>query len=179
VAPQPPKTGDSGFHFLWKLPLPTCRDWHGVWRLWLLRVGQSVVAAALCDAETADGATRQPWRLLLVTTPCCCCCCCCCCCPNMLYDIHPLHPQLAGRVAFSYQSSDFVQPMSQAADHLQGLRLSDQELAMYLDLGPYANPSYYVVQVRRRHVGVHPECMQRSAMFAQAHRKLAAALCCI
>lgn len=59
-----------------------------------------------------------------------------------------LSVQLAGRVAFSYQSSDFVRPISEAAEDLRGLRLSEQELAMYLDLGPYANPSYYVVQVR-------------------------------
>ncbi len=38
-------------------------------------------------------------------------------------------------------------PISEAADDLRGLRLSEQETAMYLDLGPYANPSYYVVQV--------------------------------
>lgn len=56
--------------------------------------------------------------------------------------------QLAGRVAFSYQGSDFVRPISEAAEDLRALRLSEQELAMYLDLGPYANPSYYVVQVR-------------------------------
>lgn len=83
---------------------------------------------------------------------------------NHFPPVHTSHLQLAGRVAFSYQTSDFVQPMSQAADHLQGLRLSDQELAMYLDLGPYANPSYYVVQVRCRsassqRVGVHSGCI--------------------
>jgi hypothetical protein len=55
--------------------------------------------------------------------------------------------QLAGRVSFSYQGSDFVRPISEGAEDTQGLRLSQQELAMYLDLGPYANPSYYVVQV--------------------------------
>lgn len=29
------------------------------------------------------------------------------------------------------------------------LQLSDAELAQYLDLGPYVNPSYYVVQVNQ------------------------------
>lgn len=51
-------------------------------------------------------------------------------------------------MAFSYQGSDFVQPISEPPDDLSRMRLSEQELAMYLDLGPYANPSYYVVQVR-------------------------------
>jgi hypothetical protein len=77
-------------------------------------------------------------------------------------------------VAFSYQGSDFVRPISSPAQTTQQqtaagsrgtsgagsgtggssdalrrqLRLSEQEMAMYLDLGPYANPSYYVVQAR-------------------------------
>lgn len=55
--------------------------------------------------------------------------------------------QVAGRVAFSYQQSDFVRPISEAQPDISGLQLSDQERAMFLDLGPYVNPSYYVVQV--------------------------------
>jgi hypothetical protein len=56
--------------------------------------------------------------------------------------------QVAGRVAFSYQGSDFVRPISEAQPDISGLQLSEQERAMFLDLGPYVNPSYYVVQVR-------------------------------
>jgi len=55
---------------------------------------------------------------------------------------------MAGRVAFSYQQSDFVRPISEPPPGIADLALTDQELAMYLDLGPYVNPSYYVVQVR-------------------------------
>jgi hypothetical protein len=55
--------------------------------------------------------------------------------------------QVAGRVAFSYQQSDFVRPISEAQPDISGLQLSEQERAMFLDLGPYVNPSYYVVQV--------------------------------
>jgi hypothetical protein len=55
--------------------------------------------------------------------------------------------QVAGRVAFSYQQSDFVRPISEAQPDISGLQLSNQERAMFLDLGPYVNPSYYVVQV--------------------------------
>jgi hypothetical protein len=68
--------------------------------------------------------------------------------------------QLAGRVSFSYQGSDFVRPISDAAEDMQGLRLSEQELAMYLDLGPYSNPSYYVVQV-----GFHLPGLQQLYMY--------------
>ncbi len=34
--------------------------------------------------------------------------------------------------------------------YVTALQLTPEELAQYLDLGPYLNPSYYVVQVRRR-----------------------------
>lgn len=54
--------------------------------------------------------------------------------------------QVANRVAFSYQQSDFVRPISEEQPCLD-LQLTEQEQAMYLDLGPYVNPSYYVVQV--------------------------------
>eukprot|EP00882_Tetradesmus_deserticola_P024450 GHRQ01026720.1.p2 GENE.GHRQ01026720.1~~GHRQ01026720.1.p2 ORF type:complete len:320 (+),score=157.20 GHRQ01026720.1:381-1340(+) len=54
--------------------------------------------------------------------------------------------EVAGRVAFSYQQSDFVCPISEARPDIHGLQLSEQERAMFLDLGPYVNPSYYVVQ---------------------------------
>eukprot|EP00878_Enallax_costatus_P009990 GHUV01010428.1.p1 GENE.GHUV01010428.1~~GHUV01010428.1.p1 ORF type:complete len:619 (+),score=131.54 GHUV01010428.1:162-2018(+) len=53
--------------------------------------------------------------------------------------------EVANRVAFSYQESDFVRPISEKQPGLD-LHVSEQEQAMYLDLGPYVNPSYYVVQ---------------------------------
>lgn len=69
------------------------------------------------------------------------------------------HLQVANRVAFSYQQSDFVCPISEEQPGL-GLHLTEQEQAMYLDLGPYVNPSYYVVQVSSSFGAVHLECMQ-------------------
>jgi hypothetical protein len=38
-------------------------------------------------------------------------------------------------------------------------------MAMYLDLGPYANPSYYVVQVRRM---ADKELQYRSCSYSSA-----------
>uniref|UniRef100_A0A383VWF9 Chloride channel protein n=1 Tax=Tetradesmus obliquus TaxID=3088 RepID=A0A383VWF9_TETOB len=58
----------------------------------------------------------------------------------------PFVSEVAGRVAFSYQQSDFVRPISEAQPGIGSLQLSEQEAAMFLDLGPYVNPSYYVVQ---------------------------------
>jgi hypothetical protein len=70
-------------------------------------------------------------------------------------------------VAFSYQGSDFVRPISEAQPDISGLQLSEQERAMFLDLGPYVNPSYYVVQVRcgntcynRCGLDAHVSCLQ-------------------
>ncbi|KAF8058892.1 CLC-D [Scenedesmus sp. PABB004] len=58
----------------------------------------------------------------------------------------PFVSEVAGRVAFSYQQSDFARPISEPPPDAAGLSLSEQEQGMYIDLGPYANPSYYVVQ---------------------------------
>lgn len=55
--------------------------------------------------------------------------------------------EVASRVAFSYHLSEFSWPISeQQAGSLANIKLSDDQLAMYIDLGPYVNPSYYVVQ---------------------------------
>jgi hypothetical protein len=54
--------------------------------------------------------------------------------------------QAASRVALSYTQADFASPISEPPPSVASLRLSDAQMAMFIDLGPYVNPSYYVVQ---------------------------------
>ncbi len=61
--------------------------------------------------------------------------------------------QVAGRVALSYGQSDFAHAISEPGPGVADLCLSAADLDMFLDLGPFVNPSYYVVQVR--HIAFH------------------------
>ncbi len=56
--------------------------------------------------------------------------------------------EAASRVAFSYHMAEFASPISEGGPGLEQVVLSNEQLGMFLDLGPYVNPSYYVVQVR-------------------------------
>ncbi|GBF93681.1 hypothetical protein Rsub_06784 [Raphidocelis subcapitata] len=58
----------------------------------------------------------------------------------------PFVCEAASRVAFSYSQAEFSSHTSEPAPSLSSLRLSDDQLVMHVDLGPYVNPSYYVVQ---------------------------------
>lgn len=49
-------------------------------------------------------------------------------------------------MAFSYTQAEFSAHVSEPPPRLSSLRLTDEQLAMHIDLGPYVNPSYYVVQ---------------------------------
>ncbi len=85
----------------------------------------------------------------------------------------PTNPQAASRVAFSYTQSEFTFPISEPQPSVASLRLSDEQMSMHIDLGPYVNPSYYVVQedaslskvytlfrtLGLRHLAVIPRCV--------------------
>lgn len=58
----------------------------------------------------------------------------------------PYIAEVSSRVAFSYSTPDFSKPISSAPLTLDDLKLSDEHYDLYLDLGPYANPTYHVVQ---------------------------------
>jgi hypothetical protein len=66
--------------------------------------------------------------------------------PQHLSHPCPHPPQLSARVAFSYEQSEFLSPISEPPPDAFELSLSAQQQDMYIDLGPYVNPSYYVVQ---------------------------------
>jgi chloride channel 7 len=53
---------------------------------------------------------------------------------------------VSSRVAFSYQQSEFLSPISEPPGSAHDLDLTAEQQAMYIDLGPYVNHSYYVVQ---------------------------------
>ena len=53
----------------------------------------------------------------------------------------------SSRVATSYEVSDFSKPLSTVGLSLADVQLTPDQLDLYIDLGPYANSSYYVVQV--------------------------------
>lgn len=60
----------------------------------------------------------------------------------------PYVSEAASRVAFSYPVSAFAVPVSEPPPDVGGIQLTPEQASMYLDLGPYVNPSCYVVQVR-------------------------------
>lgn len=58
----------------------------------------------------------------------------------------PCTLQGASRVAISYAMSDFAKPISSSGLSIADVTLTEDQLSLFLDLGPYANPSPYVVQ---------------------------------
>lgn len=49
------------------------------------------------------------------------------------------------RLALNYHTADFVKPVSVAGPRIEDLRLSEEEMDMYLDLGPFVNSASYIV----------------------------------
>lgn len=58
----------------------------------------------------------------------------------------PFVSEVSSRVAFTYDLADFSQPMSECHSGPTTLSLTREQRELFLDLGPYVNPSYYVVQ---------------------------------
>ncbi|KAJ9530837.1 hypothetical protein QJQ45_028717 [Haematococcus lacustris] len=54
--------------------------------------------------------------------------------------------EASSRVASSYSITDFHKPVSSPGLSIQDITLSTEQLALYLDLGPYVNHSVHVVQ---------------------------------
>mmetsp|Transcript_23545 Transcript_23545/g.51672 ORF Transcript_23545/g.51672 Transcript_23545/m.51672 type:complete len:861 (+) Transcript_23545:337-2919(+) len=54
--------------------------------------------------------------------------------------------EVSSRVATSYDVSEFTKPISTPGLSIHDVQLTPEQLDLYLDLGPYVNPSYYVVQ---------------------------------
>ncbi|KAI8468319.1 MAG: chloride channel [Monoraphidium minutum] len=58
----------------------------------------------------------------------------------------PSVSEASSRVAFSFTQADFASPVCAPPASVASLALSEEQMAMHIDLGPYVNPSYYVVQ---------------------------------
>jgi hypothetical protein len=55
--------------------------------------------------------------------------------------------QAASRVAFSFTQAEFSSPICEPPHPVSALRLSEEQLSMHMDLGPYVNPRCEVVCV--------------------------------
>jgi chloride channel 7 len=49
-------------------------------------------------------------------------------------------------MAFSYAMHEFAKPMSSTGLRVEELVMPEESLGLYLDMGPYVNPTCYVVQ---------------------------------
>ncbi|KAF5829363.1 putative chloride channel protein CLC-d [Dunaliella salina] len=62
------------------------------------------------------------------------------------FQASPFVTEVSSKVAASYTTADFCKPISASGLSPADIQLDEDQLGMYMDLGPYANPSYYVVQ---------------------------------
>mmetsp|Transcript_13825 Transcript_13825/g.37368 ORF Transcript_13825/g.37368 Transcript_13825/m.37368 type:complete len:858 (-) Transcript_13825:79-2652(-) len=62
------------------------------------------------------------------------------------FQASPFVTEVSSKIAASYTTADFCKPISASGLSPADIQLDEEQLGMYMDLGPYANPSYYVVQ---------------------------------